>query len=583
MRRNIWLITISSIVILVIVNNAVFFYITRYLLQDELEQQLISLGEQIRHAAEQKVVGLELFEEQISRELRAASIAAKYALDPDIENITPQQLEDLAEELNIAHITLLKKLEDNDIVLYQSSDPKQINKSTATWDPWHRIFHELFAGKEIDEEWLGTSLANFWSGPYEVSSTDYTNIYKWGYFYDGTSNYMIDPYVDYTAVNTYNEATGLDRLFQDLIRSNETLLEISIVNPLTFPNDKVTIEEDGSERKHNVQRPVLYGSYNYKSPHDETDVRKAFNSRERIIRTERIDDAYTYKMFIPVFVSNEHIAMVDEDGLPMEGYVLVITSNYEHILQSLKESVVKVALITMLLMSIMVPAVIFVMNYFKNLREEGVRVAQDTYVEEINALFQAIRSQRHDFINQVQTIHSLAKLKHYDELQKFTEEIAGEIHVINDYMNIGHPAIAALIRSKLSQAEAYHINFTHDVKAVKLTTLAGQALDINRILGNLIDNAFDEVLKYEEGLREISLYGREQNNTLQLTISNYCENAKQRVASPLFKSGFSTKSGDHQGLGLSIISTIVKQYKGEISLNALDENTISFEVRIPLS
>lgn len=582
MRRNIWLIAISSIVLLVIINNVVFFYITRYLLQHELEQQLISLGVQIRHAAEQKRIGLDLFEEQISRELRAASIAIKYALDDDIEKITPDQLKELAHELDLSHITLLKKLHDGDIVLYQSSDPKQTNKSTSTWDPWNRIFHELFAGKEIDEEWLGTSLPNFWSGPYEVSSTDYTNIYKWGYFYDGTKNYMIDPYVDYTAVNEYNEATGLDRLFEDLISSDESLLEISIVNPLTFPNDKITIEQDGSERKHIVQRPVLYGSYQYKSRHDEADVREAFQTGERVIRTEHIEDVHTYKMFIPVFVEDERLVMVDEEGRPMKGYVLVITSNYDYISQDLKTSVIKVALITLIIMSIMVPAVILIMNYFKNLREEAVQVAQDTYIEEINALFQSIRSQRHDFINQVQTIHSLAKLKQYEELEKFTAEIAGEIHMINDYINIGHPAVAALIRSKLSQAEAYHIRFTHDVKAVKLKALAGQALDINRILGNLIDNAFDEVLHYEESLRAVSLYGREEKHALHITISNYCEDAEQRAASPLFQSGFSTKSGEHQGLGLSIIASIVKQYKGELKVKALDVTTISFDVRIPL-
>lgn len=582
MRRNVWLIAISSIVLLVIVNNVVFFYITRLMLQQELEKELVSLGEQIKSAAEQKRIGQELFEEQISRELRAAAIAAKYALDGDVERITSDQLVALAKELGIAHITLLKKLEDNDIVLYQSSDPNQINKSTASWNPWHRIFHELFAGTVVQEKWLGTSLPNFWSGPYEVSSTDYTSIYKWGYFYDGSTNYMIDPYVDYTRVDRYNEATGLNRLFEDLIESNPSLLELSIVNPRTFPNDKITIEEDGSERKHIVQRPVLYGNYSYKSKHDVTDVRNAFYSEERNIRIERMDQAHTYKMFIPVIVEDERLAMVDEKGQPMDGYVLIITANYDYILQSLGDSVIRVGLITILITAIMVPVVILVMNYFKNLREEAVKVAQDTYIEEINALFQSIRSQRHDFINQVQTIHSLVKLKQYEEVEKFTAAIAGEIHMINDYINIGNPAVAALIRSKLSQAEAYHIHFKHDVKAVKLTALAGQALDINRILGNLIDNAFDEVLKYPEELRTVSLYGREANNSLHIKISNYCANAKEQVDMPLFKSGFSTKIGDHHGLGLSIISSIVKQYKGEIQMQAVDETTIAFEVKIPL-
>lgn len=582
MQRNIWYLAISTIVLLVLINNSVYFFITRNMLEEQLDKELQALGKQIESSVEQARIGSQMFEEQIGKELRAASIATKYALDKDIEQINNEQLTQLAEELGVSHITLLKKLEDDDIVLYRSSDESQLLKSTRDWDPWFTIFHELFDGKGVRQEWLGTTLPSFWSGPYEVASTDYSKIYKWGYFYDGSTNYMIDPYVDYKAVDKYNQATGLDRLFENLKKSNESILEICLVNPNTFPSGTVTVDEDGSVREHVVQRPVLYGSYNYVSSHDVQDVREAYSQFSSVSHEERLQDSHTYKMFIPVQVTDEKLAMVDEEGIPMNGYVLVIVSDYSLITDKLQASIIHVAVITIIITMIMLPLVIIVMRYFRSLRDQAVQVAQDTYVEEINALFHSIRSQRHDFINQVQTIHSLTKVKMYDELEKFTEAIAGEIHYVNDFINIGNPTVAALVRSKISQAEAYKIEFVRDVKNVNLHTMAGKALDINRILGNLIDNALDEELRYDEEYRKVTLYGREQDGMLYVKVTNYCEEAYRRVETPLFQSGFSSKGGEHQGLGLSIVAQLVKRYKGELEVSAIDESTIEFSVKIPV-
>jgi len=583
MRRNFWLMAISIFVSLVVINNTLYFYITKKTLEDGLERVNISLSKQIESAVEQTRLGSAMFEEQVSRELHAASIAAKYALNPDIEDVSNTRLRELADELDISHISLLKQLEDGDIILYRSSDATQLMKSTQSWDPWYRIFQNLFDMEEIKEEWLGNHSNFYWSGPFEVSATDKTQIFKWGYYFDGTTNYIIDPYIQYNrTMEKYHQVTGLERLFENLKESDNSILEITIVNPTTFPNSNITIERNGAKQAHNVQRPILHGEYNYDSSHDVSDVKKAYTTGQNVSREEKIAAARTYKMFIPVEVKDTSLGIVDEEGQPISNYVLIIVSDYSVLMERLVKNFFKIGLLTIVVTSIMVPFIILVIRYFSRLREQAVQLAQDTYTEEINAMFQLIRSQRHDFINQVQTIHSLAKVKMYPELESFTEAIAGQVHYVNDFINIGNPTVAALIRAKISQAEGYHIKLVHDIKSVHLKAMAGKTLDINRILGNLIDNAFDEVLKYDESNRSVHLYGREEEGILIIKVSNYCYNAPQIVTKPLFKSGFSSKGGDHHGLGLSIISELVKQYKGELEVNAVSEHTIEFSFKLPV-
>jgi sensor histidine kinase regulating citrate/malate metabolism len=221
------------------------------------------------------------------------------------------------------------------------------------------------------------------------------------------------------------------------------------------------------------------------------------------------------------------------------------------------------------------------MRYFHQSREKMVQVTQQTYVDEINSMFQSIRAQRHDFLNHVQTIHSLAELNKSKELVAYTKELTGEIRLMNDIINIGNPAIAALIRSKISQAESYRIAFSCSFSGLNRLEMGLKTLDVNRMLGNLIDNAFDEVMKYAEDGREVELSGRQMDGFIEFCISNTCMNAHEVKNKPLFEAGFTTKNDAHQGLGLFTVKSITEHYKGTIQVNVEAENRITFYIRIP--
>lgn len=582
MQRNVWLMAISVLAALILINNTVYYFLTKKTLEDGHKQEMLRLAKQIEVSVEQTRKGSEFYEEQIGRELRTASIAAQYALDPDIEKVTSEQLEELSEKLEIAHISLLKRTED-DIVLYRSSDPTQPGTSTKSWKPWHDIFQQLFDQKEVSSNWLGQQMTNFWSGPFENSSTEKKKIYKWGYYYDGTTNYIIDPYVDFQSnQEQYIQIAGVERLLIDLVEKDDSLLEVAVFNPRTFPDGIQSTNKEGDTKEHLVQRSLLFGQYGIKLMDDVKSVQKAYQTNTIVTNLDKVDGRQIYKMFIPVSMDDRDMGVVDEMGNPLNNYVLSIISDYSVIKEKLNKQFLNLGLIISLLTLVSLVIAIIAMRYAKQSRDKAVAVTQETYAEEINSLFHSIRAQRHDFINHVQTIHSLAELNKHKELVAYTKELTGEIKDMNDIINIGNPAIAALIRSKISQAEGHRIHFQCQFKGLRLQGMGGKTLDINRILGNLIDNAFDEVLKYDENQRNVLLTGKQNEHTLEFKITNVCHQAEEQAAKPLFEVGYSTKQNQHQGLGLAIVKGIVDRYKGEAKVVAEGQDQLTFIVRIPL-
>jgi len=579
-KRNTWLLVFILFMVLLGINNTVYYYFTKQTLEDRLDTEMVNVAKQIEIAIEQSRTGAELFEQQLGRELRLASIAAQYALDPDVEKVTNEQLAELSRKLDILHITLLKRTK-GDIVLYKSSDPEDIGHSTSTWVPWHQAFNQLFDKHDVSIEW-GQSLKNFWTGPYEVATSDTSSVRKWGYYYDGTTNYILDPYISYDAMEAYQRATGVDGAISRILKENPTVLEITAINPSTFPyGPVVTRTPDGKELDHITQAPIIYGSYKYKDGGDIANVEKAYRSNQVITLDTVINGKHVMKKFIPVSI-DKVTTIVDLKGQPLGRYVLTVVSDYATIKDTLDRQFIDIGLIIALVTLLSLLIVWFVLVNLRKSRDRAVRAAQETYVDEINQLFRTVRAQRHDFLNHVQTIHSLAELDKVEELKIYAKELTGEIQVLNDIINIGNPAIAALVRAKISQASSLRIRFQADFNIETNLELGVKSLDLTRLIGNLIDNAFDEVMRYPEDKRIVSLEGGQEQRMLVLSVTNYSEHGQALKGKPIFEPGYSSKGEEHQGLGLSIVKSIVEEYGGSIALQTECDHQVRFLIRIPL-
>ncbi|MFB9330213.1 sensor histidine kinase [Paenibacillus aurantiacus] len=496
-----------------------------------------------------------------------------------MEQVTNRELEQLSEKLGIAHITLLKKTLDN-IILYRSSDSNELGLKTDSWDPWYEAFQQLFRQRNVTIPW-GQSLPHFWTGPFEMATSDTSQIHKWGYYYDGTTNYIIDPYIKYDDRQlAYETKTGVGSLIRKTLESNETLLEIGVLNPSTFPlGEQVTVTDKGELLEHKTQRPVIYGTNDFRHAEDERIVERVHRLNEPFTVNAKLNNRHVLKMYIPVTTAPS-ASMVDEHGEPMDRYVMTLVADYQSVQQTLDEQFAWIT-VTIVIVTLVSLAIAYaIMASYRKSENELARRAQETYADEVNALFTSIREQRHDFMNHVQTIHSLAAAGRTEELRAYTRELTGDIRELNDILHIGNPAIAALIRAKISQAEQLKIRFASSFEGINME-LGVQSLDMTRVLGNLIDNAFDEQANVPEERREVVISGRRQGGMLEFIIRNARSTGSRPDANVIFSAGYTTKGRDHSGLGLSIVRSIVAKYKGAVDVRTDEPESITFIVRIP--
>lgn len=225
----------------------------------------------------------------------------------------------------------------------------------------------------------------------------------------------------------------------------------------------------------------------------------------------------------------------------------------------------------------------FTIRSVSDLKNRAVQTTQETYIEQIDNLFTTIRGQRHDFLNHVQVIQSFVRRGKTAELERYVNELVGEIVEINDLIQIGNPALAALIKTKTVCALDRKIELRYAFDGMSQIPSGIASVDYVKIAGNLIDNAIDEAMQQEEANRWIEVRGWTDDDYLHLSVSNPSRPLSPEQKTKLFQPGFTTKGPEaHTGLGLSIVKERVSFYRGDLRVDDGRGDVLSFEVKLPL-
>lgn len=195
----------------------------------------------------------------------------------------------------------------------------------------------------------------------------------------------------------------------------------------------------------------------------------------------------------------------------------------------------------------------------------------------------ALRAQTHEFMNKMHVIMGLIDMKAYDELKKYTQEIAynrqSEVaYVVTRLKDI---TLAGFILGKISRSRELQIDFSlSDESEIHSELEVPSVHDLVLIIGNIVENAFD-VLKKFQGERIVNLSILDFDKEIVIVVEDSGPGMSDEVRENLFRRGYSSK-GDGHGFGLYLVKQSIDNLDGTITVeSSLGEGT-TFTVRLPI-
>jgi diguanylate cyclase len=404
------------LVFLILLTNNTFHYIrSKNKLITTNEREIEMITQEVSFQVENVREGASYVENLLGRELRMASLAINLALPPIYQDVTNEQLKKLAQEVRVSHITLLAKTE-NDIIGVKSSDPEEINMSTKGWGYWYDAFKELFELIPVTVE-KGLTMPYFWSGPIEIASSNPDHTDKWGYYYDGSTNYIINPYFRDNEVLEYERRFGPGEVIKEFTK-DRGVLELTVFNPKNFGKVKEVVYLNGNIYTRISAEPIWYGSYNYQNEQvDAGYIRKAIETKKVQSYKDKLNGKSLMKTFVPVF------------STPEEPFVIGLVYNYGLIQKELSDE-----LMVHILLSFVIMIIVFITSLIFS---RSLTQPIGYIVEQVNEIAQG------NFNNKLH-------LKRKDELGLLTENVNALSNDLQRYVN-------DLNKSKeLIEYQAYH-------------------------------------------------------------------------------------------------------------------------------
>ncbi len=232
-----------------------------------------------------------------------------------------------------------------------------------------------------------------------------------------------------------------------------------------------------------------------------------------------------------------------------------------------------------IILSIVILSLFILHRTIRVTEEKIVEASGNAMSENLYSLLNSVRGQRHDFINHVQIIKSLFHTEDKEGLCTYLDDLTDDITVLNNILKVDNPFVGALLNSKITQAGLKGIDLQVDIDA-KLATLSSKAFDLTRILGNLINNAIEDLEQNHRDEKWIRVIIQEHGPFLSVAVTNP-GSPPVEIVEKLMEPGYTTKGGEHGGLGLHICKQLSKKLHGKLECNVIAGIETSFSLMIP--
>ena len=215
-------------------------------------------------------------------------------------------------------------------------------------------------------------------------------------------------------------------------------------------------------------------------------------------------------------------------------------------------------------------------------RERLTTLVDQDYRNEMQAYMSVIRSQRHDYNFHVQAMAGLIRDGDLEACRKYVDSLTADSAAMNTIMPVKDPAIAALLFSFRTMAQEYDIQLYLDIQN-DLSAVVTSVYETNKVIGNLLQNAIDEVRTHQDRSFGIHLYilKRGENCIIHAANKINLPDNPEAYLQGMYQPGWSTKQG-HEGIGLVSIQNLLRRYRGVV-YSRIDGDVIHCIAKIPLS
>ena len=194
----------------------------------------------------------------------------------------------------------------------------------------------------------------------------------------------------------------------------------------------------------------------------------------------------------------------------------------------------------------------------------------------IDQLIGALRASTHETKNRMHVILGLLQIGETDEAISYIQSSVEEDEETSNIRHIiKNNTLAALLIGKRNRARELDIDFkvrkdSYLDKYSKLLTSA----DLVTIIGNLIENSFDAMEDVHDRDREVTLFVKEDENGLLISVDDTGCGMPEEIRSKLMNETVTTK-GEGHGIGTGLIRNILRGFDSSVEIESVpDEGTL---------
>ena len=210
----------------------------------------------------------------------------------------------------------------------------------------------------------------------------------------------------------------------------------------------------------------------------------------------------------------------------------------------------------------------------------------EEYIKNLEDVINVIRREKHDFLNHIQTVYAICKLKKpnaLDNISNYLKRLTTDLNSSYRFYETGNDYIDGLLAIKSHTCFENSIDFSVKIGA-HFTMADTDESDVAGVVGNIINNSIECLQALPENQnKKIEFVTYMENDMFYLMISNNGPEIPKQNVNLIFERGFTSKSDTSEhGFGLFIARQMVMKNNGSIYVTSecdWTEFVIRFNVR----